>query len=56
MSGISINKDTGARKIKTLIHTHLYHIAEEDKDTGERNKDITNVGRFSYYFWVSLWY
>ena len=34
----------------TLTHTQLQHIAEEEKDTMERNKEVTSIGRSSYCF------
>ena len=34
----------------TLTHTQLYHIAEEEKDTREKKKEVTVVGRSSYCF------
>ena len=57
MSGISINRDVTSifsTHSYTLIHTHLYRITEDEKDTRESKKEVTTVGRSSYYFWVSI--
>ena len=40
MSGISINREVTSLFITHLIHTQLQHIAEEEKDTGERGKSL----------------
>ena len=54
MLGISINKELASLFSTQLIHTQLQHIVEEEKDTGARKKEVTTVGRSSYYFGVLL--
>ena len=50
MSGISINREVTSLFITQLIHTQLYRIAEEEKDTKATKKEVTDVRRSSYYF------
>ena len=50
MSRISINREVTSLFITQLIHTQLQCIAEEEKDTRARKKEVTAVGRSSYYF------